>query len=203
MRIFFLSLVCFFSLVGASTAKNILNNFSKKYMTYRTIKGDFEYGLYNVNEEGESQKKSVRNGNFMLKRDKYVLKLRNPQVIFLNNGKKIVSLRPEDNEYELLDQEDVLFRPQDLFRNYAYDYDYSLKATYLTEYVIELHKKNSDNGLTVFLHLSKGYDLLKIIYSDDSQKQTQIVVSNLVYDLDISDEVFNFQPTDYPGIEQI
>ena len=86
-------------------SKEILEKTSQKYLSQTSLQGDFKYVLI----DKIKKKDLVKTGNFKIKGEKYRLTLENPDMIIFFNGKKRVSYRVAEKEYEYLDDEENIF----------------------------------------------------------------------------------------------
>ena len=127
-----------------------------------------------------------------MKGDKYHLTLDNPDLIIFYNGKKRVSYRVEEKEYEFLDEDENIFSPQDIFRNYAEHYNYTMGKDAEVNgnlcYAFSLIPKNQDtpahqlhsSKVKIELFINKTtYEIQKIITEEDNKRQIVLEIFQL------------------------
>lgn len=210
----FLSMATFFA-QDKNNAKAILDKATKQYLSYSTLKGNFKYILIDkIKNSGSRELKKT--GKFKMKGDKYHLTLDNPDLIVFYNGKKRVSYRVEEKEYEFLDEDENIFSPQDIFRNYAEQYHYTMGKDAEVNgnlcYTFSLIPKNQDTPAHT-LHSSKvkielfinktTYEIQKIVTEEDNKRQIVLEIFQLKKNEPIKDQEFDFNPENYPGAEEI
>ena len=197
-------------------AKEILVKSSQKYLAYQSLQGSFKYILIDKIKKKELSKK----GSFKLKGDKYHLTIENPDVIVFYNGKKRVMYRVEEKEYEYLENDEAVpFHPQDLLKNYARDYHYTMgkdeevqgQACYSFTLIPKKNKENtnqlkqlSDSKVKIELFINqKTLEIQKMVSEESNGQQMVLEIFSLKTNAPLPESDFDFDPKNYPGAEEI
>ena len=193
-------------------SKEILEKTSQKYLSSTSLQGDFKYVLI----DKIKKKDLVKTGNFKIKGEKYRLTLENPDMIIFFNGKKRVSYRVAEKEYEYLEDEENIFNMQEVLKNYETNYRYHLAKEVEVNgkmcYVMVLKPKAQaqeehdleHSKVQVELFISKNtYEIQKMVTQEANERQIILEVFTLKSNEPLKDQQFDFKPEDYPGAEQI
>jgi outer membrane lipoprotein-sorting protein len=186
-------------------AKEILSKLEDQYKKSKSIRVNFTYEMSNeVSGVREEMK-----GEFIMKRNKYRLKLAEQEVI--NNGKTQWTYLKEANEVNISDynpdNEDIT--PEKIFTLYKKDY----KSVFVEE-VVEMGKvyqvvdlqplDRNKKHFKIRIKVNKQANAIKSweIF-EKNQNRFKYLISVIDYDVLVGDGYFNFKESDYPNVEII
>lgn len=187
-------------------AKAILDGVSAKFKTFTTVQATFVYKV----ENASGKALSTKTGTLLLKGLKYKVTF-SGQEIFCN-GTTIWNYDKAANEVTIskLDASSGMITPQKLFTNfYNNDFRYILNGekTVSGKVVQEIEMTPLDKSkpfFKVYLQVDKA---AKTIYStkvlENAGNRYSYTVSTMKTNTPIADNVFTFDKTKYPGVEEV
>lgn len=187
-------------------AKTILDGVSAKFKTFSTVQASFVYKV----ENGSGKILSTKNGTLVLKGTKYKVVF-SGQEIFCN-GTTIWNYDKAANEVTIskLDASSGMITPQKLFTDfYNKDFRYMLNGekTVSGKLVQEIEMTPLDKSKPfhkVYLLVDKAG---KTIYStkvlENAGNRYSYTVSTMKTNAALADNMFVFDKTKYPGVEEI
>ncbi len=214
MRLIFnISILLIFFIVPAKAqdsevilAEKILDKVSEKTQNYKSIEANFTFTVNNL----QTQETESFDGSILIKGEKFKIDLMD--LISYNNGETLWMLIKELNEVTVSDPdiiEEETLNPANIFSIYKEGFKYMHAGTTSfkgkTADIIDLFPEDRNQPFTRI----KLY-----VYKDDLHfaKLEQIGKDGINYTIDIlqmkvnvpaDDNVFNFDPKQYPGIEII
>jgi outer membrane lipoprotein carrier protein len=187
-------------------AKKILDLVSAKFKTFKTVQANFTLTV--TNKAGKSA--GSKAGVVYLKGNKYQIQDKGMQIF--SDGKKVWKYTPEDKEVTIstVDPTGNSFTIAKLFSNF-YDKDFTYK--------LNGNKKLGTKTLTEIelTPTAKGKNFTKVLLYIDQKQQliisTKVIetsgntytygMSNLKTNTALSDNLFVFDKSKYPGVEEI
>ncbi len=208
MRTIILS-ITFFLMIGVANAqeakaKEILNQASEKSKNYKSLSGTFDYVLEN-STAGVSDKSS---GSFKLKGEKYFVDVMG----YLNyfDGKSVYSYIKDANEVTItepdLEDEDFM-SPSKLLSicEKGFTYNYVSETTENGErlHVIDLFPEDKSKEFSrIILKINKSSLLITSMKSiGKSGDNVTVNVTKYRTNTDLKESEFQFQESDFPGVE--
>ncbi len=187
-------------------AKTILDGVSNKFKSYKTVQAT--YNLTVTNKAGKNA--GAKTGNIFLKGQKYQITDKAMQIF--SDGKKVWKYEPAANEVSvsLVDPSNQSITPAKLLSDfYAKDFSYKLNGN-----------KNIGGKQLAEIELTpttKGRNFSKVLVYVDQAKQMIIstkvfetsgntytyAISNLKTNTNLADNMFVFDKSKYPGVEEI
>lgn len=172
------------------------------YTTMDDISMDFTYEVVGV-----SSRQSLQRGTIQLKEVKYLVKMEEQETYF--DTQKISVYFPQRNEYMNFSLSDW---------NYG-NIMQMILSMYYTETVKEYHgietlsdgsrahkvrfnmlNSNVDYSTAYAWYDVSSYLVSRVTFLDRSKRQRSFSFSNLRYNIGLDDEIFEFNPQEYPGI---
>lgn len=187
-------------------AKALLDKVSKKFKSVSTIQGN--YSLTVTNRSGKNAGKKT--GQIFVKGQKY--KLTEQSLTIISDGKKIWRFEPAANEVTVsaVDNNSQSITPQKLFTNF-YDKDFLYKlngpSTVNGKKVKEIEMTPTDKRKTffkvyVYVDEAQGMIVSSKIF-ENSGNIYNYSLTNLKTNGVLADNMFVFDKTKYPGVEEI
>jgi len=187
-------------------AKKILDGVSSKFKSFKTVQAT--YNLTVTNKAGKNA--GTKTGTIYLKGQKYQITDKSLQIY--SDGAKVWKFEPAANEVTVnaVDPNNQSITPAKLLSNF-YDKDFKSKLNGTTTVA---GKKVAEIELTP---TNKGRNFTKVlVYVDQAQQMivsTKVFetsgnvyaysISNLKTNANIADNMFTFDKSKYPGVEQI
>lgn len=187
-------------------AKTILDGVSAKFKTFTTVQASFVYKV----ENASGKVLSTKTGTLMLKGTKYKVVF-SGQEIFCN-GTTVWNYDKASNEVTInrLDASSGMITPQKLFTDfYNKDFRYMLNGekTVSGKLVQEIEMTPLDKSKAfhkVYLWVDKAG---KTIYStkvlENAGNRYSYTVSTMKTNAALADNIFVFDKTKYPGVEEV
>ncbi|RZS90487.1 LolA family protein [Aquimarina brevivitae] len=201
-KIVLLLIACigFTSYVEAQSAKELLDEVSKKVKSYDNIAISFKYALSNPSENVSSETR----GDVTLKGNKYLLKLMGTEQMY--DGKELHVIIPEDEEINissLNEEDDDAVTPSKMLSFYEEGYTYKMDITQdvngrKIQYV-KLTPIDSNSELKeVLLGIDKQTKhIYKMIQSQKNGSNITITVNSFKTNQPLSETLFKFDETKY------
>lgn len=187
-------------------AKTILDGVSNKFKSFKTVQAT--YNLTVTNKNGKNA--GTKTGNISLKGQKYQITDKAMQIF--SDGKKVWKYEPAANEVSVsvVDPNNQSITPAKLLSDfYAKDFSYKLNGN-----------KNIGGKQLAEIELTpttKGRNFSKVLVYVDEAKQMIIstkvfetsgntytyAISNLKTNANLADNMFVFDKSKYPGVEEI
>ena len=187
-------------------AKAILDGVSAKFKTFTTVQATFTYKV----ENAAGKNLSTKTGSIMMKGTKYKVSF-SGQEIFCN-GTTIWNYDKAANEVTIskLDASSGMVTPQKLFTNfYDKDFRYILNGekTVSGKVVQEIEMTPLDKSKPFFKVYVQVDKAAKTIYStkvlENAGNRYSYTVSTMKTNIALADNVFTFDKTKYPGVEEV
>lgn len=180
-------------------AKSVLDKVSAKNKAYKSIAGDFTNKMVN---KAQGIDRST-NGSFILKGDKYFLKLGVNEIYY--DGTDRVRYNKDDNEYEYMEGNDQM-DPSEMLTNFSakFKYKHQGKVTLngASHDKIYLYPKDVNEAYhRVELYVTSDFQVSKFVTVNKDQTQFIILLNNLKYNVAYPDSKFAFTPP--PGAEEL
>lgn len=180
------------------SAKQLLDDVSKTMQNYKTIYIEFSNTLDNKAEDVHQTTK----GNASLQGEKYVVNLLGVTTIF--DGKKMISINPEDEEVTIsdVDEEDD-FSPAKFFTFYKEGYRYEMgkevtkngrKLRYVRLIPID---SNSDFSQVILVIDSKSKHIQELIQKGKNGSDITLKINKFKANLDLPTKLFSFDKKKY------
>lgn len=210
MKYFFLLIAFASSLTAFSqndpAAKALLDKVSAKFKSLTTIQGN--YSLTVTTRAGKPAGK--KSGQIFVKGQKY--KLTEASLQIYSDGKKMWKYEPDANEVTVsaVDKSSESITPQKLFTNF-YDKDFLYKlngpSTINGKKVKEIEMTPTDKRKSffkVYVYVDEAQNLIvsSKIY-ENSGNIYNYSISNLKTNAPLADNMFVFDKTKYPGVQEI
>lgn len=188
-------------------AKEILDRVAKKNKGYTSIQADFELIIEN-RREGQT---SITTGTIKIKGDKYYIESMGSKVYF--NGTTLWSYMEDVNEVTIsepdLESDDIIENPIKIFDFYNRDFKYRLVGEVKLDegwmYEIDLFPNNLEQPYSRFkifvIRDSDELYMLKAIGKDGIDYVASL--KNMKYNEELSEKEFEFDPSEYKGIEVV
>lgn len=197
-----------FSFAQASdpAAKAVLDGVSAKFKTFTSVQATFNYKV----ENASGKVLSTKNGSIMMKGTKYRVSFIGQEIFC--NGVTIWNYDKASNEVTIskLDASSGMITPQKLFTNfYDKDFRYILngekKVGTKTLQEIEMTPLDKSKPFyKVYVQVDKA---AKTIYStkvlENAGNRYTYTVSTMKTNIPLADNVFVFEKTKYPGVEEV
>jgi len=218
MRTFYLAVVLLVSGFAANAqsnpkeakndpeAKKVLDAVSSKFKTFSSVQAGFSYKVENASGKALSSK----TGTILMKGTKYKVSFGGNEIF--SDGKTVWNYDKSSNEVTIsnLDASGSTITPQKLFTNfYDKDFLYMLngekKSGAKTLQEIEMTPTDKSKSFNkVYLLVDKT---AKTIYStrvlENGGNRYTYTVSTMKTNMPLADNVFSFNKTKYPGVEEV
>ncbi len=208
MRTSFLIVFVVASLAVSGQAKDpkasaLLDEVSVKTKSYKSIKVDFSFTMFNAKAKINEEK----TGTLWLSGDKYRMTASGQTVIC--DGKTIWTYLAESNEVQvnLLDNKDDAMTPSKLLTSYNSNYKSKIireKNTDPNIEMVELIPNTSKNFTKAILGIDKTKKQVKSFTLFDKSGNTfTYKIKTFITDSPLTNSDFTFDATKYPGVEVI
>ena len=188
-------------------AKAILNDVSKKYQTFNTIKADFSCTIDNP----QAKIKDTQLGTLtsLPKVNKYRITLKGQE--FTSDGKSQWTYLKADKEIQIndIDNNSDTFNPAKIFtiyeKGFKYLYVEDLKIKGKAYHIIDLVPLNSHRSFfKIRLQIDKASKLITnaLIFEKDGNRYTYAIRS-FTPNIKVAETMFTFDPKKYPGVEVV
>jgi outer membrane lipoprotein carrier protein len=187
-------------------AKKVLDAVSSKFKTFSSVQAGFSYKVENATGKALSNK----TGTILMKGTKYKVSFGGNEIF--SDGKTVWNYDKSSNEVTIsnLDASGSTITPQKLFTNfYDKDFLYMLngekKAGAKTLQEIEMTPTDKSKSFNkVYLLVDKS---AKTIYStrvlENGGNRYTYTVSTMKTNMPLADNVFSFNKSKYPGVEEV
>jgi outer membrane lipoprotein carrier protein len=187
-------------------AKKVLDAVSSKFKTFSSVQAGFSYKVENATGKALSSK----TGTILMKGTKYKVSFGGNEIF--SDGKTVWNYDKSSNEVTIsnLDASGSTITPQKLFTNfYDKDFLYMLngekKSGAKTLQEIEMTPTDKSKSFNkVYLLVDKS---AKTIYStrvlENGGNRYTYTVSTMKTNMPMADNVFSFNKTKYPGVEEV
>lgn len=188
-------------------AKEILDRIAEKNKQYVSIQADFELVIENRREDQTSESSGI----IKLKGEKYYMESMGTKVFF--NGSTIWSYMEDINEVTIsepdLDSDDIIENPVKIFDFYNRDFKYHLLGEVKLDegwmYEIDLFPNSLQQPYSRFkIYITRNTEelfMLKAVGKDGIDYSA--FLKNMKYNEELSDNLFEFDPSKHKGIEVI
>lgn len=177
----------------------ILDEVTAKTKAYKSIKIEFTYAMDNAKQKIHDK----FNGALTSKGDKYNLSAAG-QVVFCD-GKTVWTYLKDAKEVQINDvnNNDDAFTPTKLLSNYTKDYKSKFISEKGNEQLLELYPlKKGKSMIKAQLTIDKAKkQVMKFVMFDKNGSTFSYIVNKFTTDQAISDNIFIFNKSDYPGVE--
>jgi outer membrane lipoprotein-sorting protein len=202
--IFILLTLSIHSYAQDEKSNEILQQLSINTQAYKNIDVDFNFKFENVTQEiSENQK-----GNIKIDSNKFRLEL-NQQIIISDDTTQWIYLK-ESNELQIMEYDslDDMISPNKLFTIYEEGYKNSYvqlkNESDLTLHIIDLFPTESNEFQKIQLQInSEKIQLHNIILFDKNGGSFTYLITKFTTDANLDDNLFKFNPAEYPEIENI
>ncbi len=186
-------------------SQDILKGVSSKYKSYSTMKVDFLYTM----EDPQNKTKETLEGNVSLKGDKYVLKIKGQEIMC--DGKTVWTFLKDVNEVQVgePDKGTDAVTPSTIFTMYekGFDFKFIEEKTESGKAIQVIDIKPQDpkkNFFKVRLTINKAEKLItsSTVFNKNGSKLTYSI-KQFTPNAAMSDAMFSFDKTKYPGVEVI
>ncbi|HVM87154.1 MAG TPA: outer membrane lipoprotein carrier protein LolA [Puia sp.] len=187
-------------------AKKILDQVSAKAKSYKSIKADFTLEI----QSAAGKTEGVKTGTVYIKGSQYHISITGQEIFC--DGKNSWTYDKSTNEVTInkVDATVKTITPEKFFTNF-YDKDFlyklngEVKQSNKTLQEIELTPVDKTKTFfKVYLYIDKG---TKMIYSlkslEKSGSKDIVTINKLMSNTTISDDLFVFNKTKYPGVEEV
>ncbi len=187
-------------------AKKLLDDVSNKVKTFKTVQANYTLSI--VSRAGKNV--GTKAGVISWKGQKYAMTDKSMQLYC--DGQKIWKYEPDANEVSVsaVDNNAQTFTPQKLFTNF-YDKDFSYKLNgkkmiggkSLAE--IELTPTNKNKSIAkIFVYVDETQKMIVAGKSlDNSGNTSTYSISNFKSNIPLADNMFTFDKSKHPGVEEI
>jgi outer membrane lipoprotein-sorting protein len=201
-----LSISLFAQTTNDPAAKQVLDAVSAKFKTFKTVQATFSYKV----EDGKGKVISTKTGTIWMKGTKYKV-IFGGQTIFSDGG-NVWNFDKGANEVTIstIDASGSGITPQKLFTNfYDKDFLYLLNGEKKigTKTIQEIEMTPNDKSKTfhkVYLQIDKT---AKTIYStkvlENAGNKYTYTVSSMKTNATMADNIFVFDKSKYPGVEEV
>ncbi|MGY8931114.1 MAG: LolA family protein [Flavobacteriales bacterium] len=202
--IFILLTLSIHSYAQDEKSNEILQQLSINTQAYKNIDVDFNFKFENVTQEiSENQK-----GNIKIDSNKFRLEL-NQQIIISDDTTQWIYLK-ESNELQIMEYDslDDMISPNKLFTIYEEGYKNSYvelkNESGITLHIIDLFPIESNAFQKIQLQInSEKIQLHNIILFDKNGGSFTYLITKFSTDNNLDDNLFKFNPAEYPEIEII
>jgi outer membrane lipoprotein carrier protein len=212
MKVLYTTLALLFGVFTATAqksdpeAKKILDAVSTKFKTFSTVQAGFTYKV----ENGSGKALSTKTGTILMKGTKYKVSFGGNEIFC--DGKTVWNYDKSSNEVTIsnLDAASGMITPQKLFTNF-YDKDFlyvlngEKKSGTKTLQEIEMTPTDKTKSFhKVYVQVDKT---AKVIYStkvlENGGNRYTYTVSSMKTNAPIADNMFVFNKSKYPGVEEV
>lgn len=189
-------------------AKNILDQVSEKFRSFKTISADFSFSMRNIEMEIDER----NDGSIKLKGQKYLVVLPDVGVDVFSDGTTIWNYMEDGNQVTISNVDDEgseLMDPSSLFRIYEKGFNSKFVDEKMVDgkvlFLIELYPDESVHDVTkITLEIDKTTMMIKSaqLYGTDGNLYG-INVKKLETDKEFPDSDFVFDATKYGDVEVI
>ena len=185
-------------------AKKLLDAVSSKVKTLSTVQANYTLSISNRAGKNVGSKA----GLISWKGQKYTMTDNSLQIFC--DGKKVWKFEPAANEVSVNVVDNSAFTPQKLFTNfYDKDYIYKLNGTKVVNgkklSEIELAPTNKNKAvLKIYLYIDEAQKMIvsgKML--DNSGNVSSYSISNMKSNITLADNIFTFDKSKHPGVEEI
>jgi outer membrane lipoprotein carrier protein len=191
---------CLLASAQDKKATGLLNQVSEKTQSFEQIKIGFEYKMINKTQGIDE----TMEGTLLTAGDKYRLEIAGQQII--NDGKTLWTFLESVNEVQINEatDDDEGFNLRSFLQTWSDDF----KATFISETnseaLLELTPKEGSAISKVHVIVDKNKkQLLAISMFDDAGNEFIYSIKSFITSERLKDEVFSFNPENYPGLEVI
>ena len=185
-------------------AKKLLDEVSKKYDGYKTIKSDFTFAVQQIKGSPYTD-----NGILHLKKpNQFHIQLASQEI--LSDGKSTWSIVKDDKEVQITSTTENTdgINPSNLFSFYKTGFKYLLMSNESLGKdilrVVELSPIDTKlNYFKIKLRINKNNHIHDLLIFDKSGARYTYTIKTLYVNQSIPATLFTFNPKDYPGYEQI
>ena len=190
-------------------AKKLLNEVSKKYDSYKTIRSEFTLSVQDANKNTYTN-----DGEMFFNKPKkqYAIKLKDQEL--LSDGKNVWNISYENKEVQITEAEenDDAIGPNNLFTFYQKGYKYITmdNETYRKEgkqetlRVVELSPLDvNTNYFKIKLRVNKNNHIHDVTIFDKSSNKYTYTIKSLYLDQRFTDSHFTYNKSKYPNYEVI
>jgi len=187
-------------------AKQVLDAVSSKFKTFKTVQANFTYKV----ENAQGKAISTKTGTIWMKGTKYKINFGGQEII--SDGKTVWNYDKSAKEVTVssLDASSGSITPQKLFTNF-YDNDFLYvmngEKKVGTKTVQEIEMTPTDKSKAfhkVYLQVDKS---AKTIYStkvlENGGNRYTYTVTNMKTNAAVADNMFVFEKSKYPGVEEV
>ena len=182
------------------TAQTILDEVSARTKSYKTIRIEFEYTMVNKAQNINDSFKGV----LISKGDRYKLTFSGQDII--SDGKTSWTYLKDANEVQIntANSSEDSFTPTNLLNTYTENYKARLTSETAREQIIELTPLQKKTFNKVMITIDKTRKMVqKISIYDKNGSIYTYAVNKFETDLPFSDNLFTFNASQYPGVEEI
>jgi len=185
-------------------AEAIIENITSKTQAYKSVQFEFTFTY----EDPSSDDKISEEGKLLISGDKYVLEIEGQKVIC--NGVTIWTYIEDAWEVQInaIEEDDESITPSKLLTTYNDEYKARLEKEYTVEGVnyqrIELKPEEGKKWvkLNVIVNADKQ-EFTEITIYDKNGGMVNYKIDKQTPDIDIPDDIFTFNPEDYPDVEVV
>jgi len=183
-------------------AKKILDDFSNKIQSHKSMQADFVFSLENTEEDMLDSFE----GSILLKKEKYKMIVMGMESYF--DGKTMWSFLPDIEEvtiHEPDDEDDFMFNPATIFNIYKEGYNVELSSEKEGNYLISMYPdlKNQNYSKIDVCIIKKSLQLLSVKYYGNDGNDYFVNIKAFKTNQNLADSVFVFNTTDHPNVEVI
>ncbi|MDY0342776.1 MAG: outer membrane lipoprotein carrier protein LolA [Lentimicrobium sp.] len=205
MKKYFVSLLAVMLAVGTfaqndKKAQTILDEVSAKTKSYKTIRIEFDYTMINKAQNINDSFKGV----LISKGDRYKLTFSGQDII--SDGKTSWTYLKDANEVQInnADSGEDSFTPTNLLSSYTENYKAKLASETAKQQIIELIPLQKKTFNKVIITIDKSRKMVQqiAIYDKNGSIYTY-AVHKFETDLPFADNLFTFNASQYPGVDEI
>ncbi len=185
------------------TAKNILDQVSKKYDAYKTIQSEFSFSSITSTGEQHTEK-----GTLFLNKPKNQYRILLSSQDLLSDGESNWSILQQEKEVQIspAEQTSTSIGPNNIFTFYKSGYNYSLGKNEIINgksmKIIELTPKNQQTNYSkIKLRVNEKNHIHDVLIFDKSGAQYTYAIKTLYVNNDIPSATFVFDKTKYSSYE--
>lgn len=200
--LYFSFFICSAQTKNDPEAKKLLDAVSKNFKSFKTVQANYILKVQDRN--GKEQGKKT--GLIYMKDAKYKIVDKNLQIFC--NGKNTWRYDSEANEVTVssIDDANQTLTPQKLFTDF-YDKDFLYKLNGVKNNIAEIELTPIDKRKAfhkVYLYVNKGNNTINSAKVLETAGNTySYSMSNMKTNINLKDDMFVFDKTKYPGVEEI
>lgn len=184
------------------TAKKILDDFSTKIQSHKSIQAEFTFSLENT----EENMLDSFEGSILLKKEKYKLIVMGMESYF--DGKTMWSFLPDIEEVTITEpdgEDDSMFNPVQIFNIYKEGYKLEFNGEKEGKYHISMYPNEKDQNYSkIEVKINKkSLQLLSVKYFGNDGNDYYVIINGFNTNQIIEDNVFVFNISDFPDVEVI